>query len=173
MPRGHHSAVMLASGLRLPGLVAQNSYGRPVNAPQQMRSLFKFKRDPLPVKEAPGRRNREARAAFFNRAFLDLQKRDVWRAADHAQKIAALRLDPPRTAAASRRLARNLPRGLMALPQRTALGSAHLKRLAAALRGSPPSMAASATRLRRSLERAIPAASLPRRESSIRIDQIR
>ncbi len=39
--------------------------------------------------------------------------------------------------------------------------------LAAALRDSPPNTTASTTRLRRSSESAIPAASFPRRESSI------
>src|SRR5271166_3933250 len=47
------------------------------------------------------------------------------------------------------------------------------KRLAAALRDSPPKTTASTTRLRRSSESAIPAASFPRQESSIRIHPIR
>ena len=50
---------------------------------------------------------------------------------------------------------------------------AHTETPAAALRDAPPKTTASTTRLRRSSESAIPAASFPRRESSIRTQPIR
>jgi hypothetical protein len=57
-----------------------------------VRGLF-FKCDPVTIEETPQHGNREALAAIFDQALLDLEQRDVRRAADQAQQVVALRLD--------------------------------------------------------------------------------
>jgi hypothetical protein len=47
----------------------------------------------MTVEEAPKHGNRKALAAILDQALLDLEQRDVWRAADQAEQIVALRLD--------------------------------------------------------------------------------
>src|SRR5208337_2787202 len=60
-------------------------------APRRARSFFK--RDAMAVEEAPEHGNREALAAILDQALLDLEQRDIRRAADQAEQIVALRLD--------------------------------------------------------------------------------
>src|SRR5208337_1600080 len=52
-----------------------------------------FKRDAMAVEEAPEHGNRKALAAILDQALLDLEQRDVRRAADQAEQRVALRLD--------------------------------------------------------------------------------
>jgi hypothetical protein len=47
----------------------------------------------MAIEEAPEPGNREALAAILNQALLDLEQRDIRRAADQAEQIVALRLD--------------------------------------------------------------------------------
>jgi hypothetical protein len=47
----------------------------------------------MAVEEAPEHGNREALAAILDQALLDLEQRDVRRAADQAEQIVALSLD--------------------------------------------------------------------------------
>ena len=60
-------------------------------APRRAPSFFK--RDVMAVEEAPEHGNREALTAILDQALLDLEQRDVRRAADQAEQIVALRLD--------------------------------------------------------------------------------
>jgi hypothetical protein len=89
------------------------------------------------VEEAPQHRNREALAAIFDEALLDLQKRDVRRAADHAEQIVALRFDAAGAAIASRRLGRNLPRGLITLHPAHRARYAHVETLGGRIARQP------------------------------------
>src|SRR5271157_102754 len=57
-----------------------------------VRGLF-LKRDAMAVEEAPEHGNREALAAILDQALLDLEQREIRRAADQAEQIVALRLD--------------------------------------------------------------------------------
>ena len=50
------------------------------------------------------------RAAIGDEPLLDLQQRDVRRAADQAQEVSAMRLDPPGATVSARGLGRNLAR---------------------------------------------------------------
>jgi hypothetical protein len=52
------------------------------------------------VEEAPEHGNREALAAILDQALLDLEQREIRRAADQAEQRAALRLDPAGSAIA-------------------------------------------------------------------------
>jgi hypothetical protein len=47
----------------------------------------------MALEEAPEHGNRKALAAILDQALLDLERRDVRRAADQAEQIVALRLD--------------------------------------------------------------------------------
>jgi hypothetical protein len=67
----------------------------------------------MAVEEAPEHGNREALAAILDQALLDLEQREIRRAADQAKQILALRLDTAGPAIAPRRRRRNLPRGVV------------------------------------------------------------
>jgi hypothetical protein len=47
----------------------------------------------MAVEEAPEHGNREALAAILDQPLLDLEQREIRRAADHAEQIVALCLD--------------------------------------------------------------------------------
>ena len=52
-----------------------------------------FERDAMAVEEASEHGNRKVLAAILDQALLDLEQRDVRRAADQAEQIVELRLD--------------------------------------------------------------------------------
>src|SRR5450631_656011 len=74
-----------------------------------------FECHPVTVEETPQHRDRETVTAIGDQALLDFEQRDVRRAADQAQQIVTLRLDPAGAAIAACRRRRNSPRGFEAL----------------------------------------------------------
>jgi len=66
----------------------------------------------MTVEEAPQHRHRETFAAVLDQALLDLEHRDVRRAADQPHEVIVMGFDPPGAAIAARGLGRNLPRRL-------------------------------------------------------------
>ena len=55
----------------------------------------------MTVEETPQHRDRETLTAIGDQALLDFEQRDVRRAADQAQQIVTLRLDPAGAAIAA------------------------------------------------------------------------
>ena len=104
-------------------------------------------------------------AAIPDQTLLDLQQGDVRRAPDQPHEVVVMGFDAARAAIASQQPRRQFSRRFELLDPAHGARDADFERFAAELRDSPPETTASTTRLRKSSESAMPAASLPRRES--------
>ena len=104
-------------------------------------------------------------AAIPDQTLLDLQQGDVRRAPDQPHEVVVMGFDAARAAIASQQPRRQFSRRFELLDPAHGARDADFETLCRRIARQPAETTASTTRLRRSSESAMPAASLPRRES--------